>query len=69
MLYLRVALPFNFAFVHVITPARNLFVLYEQMGVADEPERKKEIINYLSVGNGIVIANAYANKLFKTYTA
>lgn len=35
MLYLRVALPFNFAFVHVISPARNLLMLYEQMGVAN----------------------------------
>lgn len=41
MLYLRVALPFSFAFAHIMLPARNLYALYEQMGTLNQPENKK----------------------------
>ncbi len=32
MLYLRVALPFSFAFGHIIFPSKNLNKIYKQMG-------------------------------------
>lgn len=44
MLYLRVALPFSFAFGHIMAPAVNLYRLYEKMGISNEPEYKKEVI-------------------------
>lgn len=41
MLYLRVALPFNFAWGHIIAPARQLYALYDKMGIQNEPEYRK----------------------------
>ena len=64
MLFLRVALPYSFAFGFMIFPARNLFELYQKMGVQNEPQNKKELIDYLTMGNGIVVANTFAKKLF-----
>lgn len=64
MLFLRVALPFAFAYNAIIFPARNLQGLYEKMEVLNEPQYKKELIDYFSVGLGIIVANCYSKRLF-----
>lgn len=69
MLFLRVTLPFSFAFGHIIFPARQLSTLYEKMGVHNESQYKKEIINYLCVGLGIIVANRFPQKLFHAFSA
>jgi len=69
MLYLRVALPFSFAFGHILVPAKNLYMLYDKMGLINEPEYRKKIINYLCIGQGIVIANMFSFKLFNLFSA
>lgn len=68
MLYLRVALPFNFAFGHVIAPARQLLGLYDKMGVSGEDKYKRELINYFCVGQGLIFANLYSQKLFNIFS-
>jgi hypothetical protein len=68
MLYLRVALPFSFSYGHIIFPAKNLFLLYDKMGLISEPEYKKKIISYFSIGQGIIIANLFPFKLFNLFS-
>jgi hypothetical protein len=68
MLFLRVALPFSFAFGAILASARNLQGLYEKMGVLNEPQYKKELIDYFSVSLGIGVANCYSKRLFESYT-
>lgn len=69
MLFLRVALPFNFSLGHMIYPARQLFFLYEKMGKQYQAEYKKEIINYTATGIGYILANRYSQKLFQAFSA
>lgn len=38
------------------------------MGVANEDQYKKEIITYLSVGNGIIVANRFSQQLFQAFS-
>ena len=41
MLYLRVFLVYGFSLSYMIAPTRQLFAMYEQMGVANRETEKK----------------------------
>lgn len=41
MLYLRVHLVYGFAFSYILFPGRLLHQMYQQMGVANQPEKRK----------------------------
>ena len=67
MLYLRVHLVYGFAFSYILFPARLLYQMYTQMEVGNQPEKRKEIIEYTSIGMGTIMANIFTHKIYLKY--
>lgn len=67
MLYLRVHLVYGFAFSYMLFPGRLLYQMYEQMGISAQPERRRELIDYLSLGMGTIMSNIFTHKIYNNY--
>ena len=59
MLYLRVHLVYGFGYSYILLPGRLLYQMYEQMGIGGQPERRREVIEYISLGMGTIMSNIF----------
>lgn len=67
MLNLRVKLTYSFAIGAIISPSIALHQVLHEQGVAEELHNKKYIINNLTLGYGIIIANKNTHNIFNSF--
>lgn len=67
MLYLRVYLVYGFSLGYIIQPGRQLYKMYEQMGIAKQVDCRRDVIEYISLGIGMVMANTFTHKIYNQY--
>lgn len=69
MLFLRVKLVYSFAFSGVLYPAKQLALIYKKQNCLSQPKYRKQIIEYLCVGQGILLSNLNVQNMYNTLQA